>query len=139
MTFHPTRSKFATLPPETEIRLFLARHIGGVVGKGRRRPQYPFAAQEAERAGAGVVVDLLLGIGLGYALGHDQAHAGGGLAQGLGQQREGPLQVALEIAIVDGADLVERHVQTLSKAVMLRFIQRKMEAIQSAERTGVSS
>ena len=97
----------------------------------------PFVLLEDERARAGVVVDLLVGIGLGDPLGHHEGHVGRGLAQRLEHQAERLLEHDREGLVVERLDLADRGHQLLAERVARRPALDRGDAVLGGDRLAV--
>src|SRR3546814_3066556 len=102
---------------------FGARHILGELGVDDLGARPPFRRLELEGAGAGVVLDLLEGVGLGDALGHDEGDVGGDLADRFQHQAVGHAQLHLEAALVDGGEGLrsEEHTSELQSLMRISY------------------
>ena len=109
MATHSTRSTLAILAPArpdggSERGLYF-----GVLDVDRLVAGLPFLLHEDERTRAGVVLDLLVGIGLGHPLGHDE-----GVARGLAQRRQHDAGRRLELDL-EGLGIERLHLGDLGK------------------------
>lgn len=100
---HSMRSKLITLPPAGGLAargvvLELLKHGGSA--------RLPLGAGELHRAGADVFLDLLERIGLGDALGHDEAHGRADLAERQQHLRIRLRQHPLDGLVVDGDEFL---------------------------------
>ena len=77
----------------------------------------PLVLLEDERAGAGVVVDLLERVGLGDLLGHHEGHGGGRLAQRVEDEAERLLEDDLEGLGIDRLHRADRRHHLLAEGV----------------------
>ena len=99
------------------VRRAGAGAVGVGPGPGGAAAGVPLVLQEAERAGAGGIDDLLEGVGAGEALGEDEAGRGAGLGQGGGQQGEGLGQAEAEAAVVERVECQGQAGEGLTQAV----------------------
>ena len=120
--------------PEARLR---PRLVLGVLEIDRLLAGLPFVLLEDEGAGAGVVLDLLVGVGLGDALGHHEGHDDGRLAERFEHRPELLLEHHLEGLGID--DLVVRSDCESFSPIESRTAQRFSEAMQSSAVTGVPS
>ncbi len=102
---------------ETVTRRFVARHVFVVLCVGGLGAGDPLVAQETERAGTGVVLDLRAGGNIGDAFGHHEAVL---RAEGVEHLRERRLQPDLKTLVVERLDLVRQRGQVLAERVLSR-------------------
>ena len=98
---------------------FVARLVALELLVDHARAGNAFVGLEAEGAGADHFGERLGGIGFGEAGGHDAAHAGRVVAEGVGQEGEGLLEAEAEGFVVGGGDFVDAGHQGLAEAVAL--------------------
>ena len=99
---------------------FGPRLVLGVLDVDRLVAGLPFVLHEDERARAGIVLDLLEGVGLGHPLGHDEGHDRGRLAQRIQHDAGRRLEQDLEGLGIDRLDLGDLGPQDLAHGIAHR-------------------